>query len=102
MTFFNQKKVVQRDILLSKINKSARHDDIDFNIVKKRVKTLHIPYMFLIFPFNRGITSIFNGGNESNLDNYRYISVLPCFSKMLEKIMHKNKHLNENNLFYIK
>ena len=60
--------------------------------------------MFLIYPFNPGITSIFKGGNESNIDNYSSISVLPCFPKMLEKIMYNRvyKHLNENNLFYIK
>ena len=70
-------------------------------------------YMFLIFPFN-GVFSqtnqklnelpIFKGGNEWGIGNYRPISVLPCFSKMLEKMMCNRvyKHLNENDLLYKK
>ena len=47
---------------------------------------------------------IFKGGNEWGIGNYRPISVLPCFSKMLEKMMYNRvyKHLNENNLLYKK
>ena len=38
------------------------------------------------------------------MTNYQAISVLPCFSKMLERIMHNRlyKCLTENNLLYCK
>ena len=46
------------------------------------------------------VISIFKRGNKWDIDNYRAISVLPCFSKMLWKILYNHvcKHLNENNL----
>ena len=45
------------------------------------------------------ITSIYKGYKE-NIVNYRSISVLPCFSKILERIMYHGLHLylTENNL----
>ncbi|MBY0580901.1 MAG: hypothetical protein K2P53_04385 [Rickettsiales bacterium] len=48
------------------------------------------------------ITPIFKTGDESLITNYRPISVLPVFSKILERIMYNRlfSFLNENNLFY--
>ena len=45
------------------------------------------------------ITSIYKGYKE-NIANYRSISVLPCFSKILERIMYHRLYLylTENNL----
>ena len=50
------------------------------------------------------ITSIYKGGNQENVINNRQISVLPCFSKILERIMYKKLYLylTENNLLYNK
>ena len=72
------------------------------------------PVLFLTFFFQCGtfpdklkiewVTPIFKGSNDWDTWNYRPISVLLCFSKMLEKIMYScvYKYLNENNLFYKK
>ena len=48
------------------------------------------------------VTPIFKVGDENDFGNYRPISVLSCFSKILEKIMYKRlfNHLSEHNLIY--
>ena len=50
------------------------------------------------------VTPIFKSGEETFLNNYRPISVLPCLSKILERIMYNRLYtfLNENNLLYEK
>ena len=49
------------------------------------------------------VTTIFKGGEVSDLGNYHPISVLCCFSKILEKVMYNclYKHLL-NNIIYEK
>ena len=39
---------------------------------------------------------------EKMMTNYKHISVLPCFSKILEKVMYNRSytHLSENNLTF--
>ena len=46
------------------------------------------------------VTSIFKPGKKELLTNYRPISVLSCFSKILERIMYNRvyNYLNDNNL----
>ena len=47
------------------------------------------------------VTPLFSNRRGSNLKrNYKAISVLPCFSKILEKIMTNRlyKHLSDNNV----
>ena len=41
------------------------------------------------------VTPVFKGGDSADLSNYRPISVLPCFSKILERLMYNRlyKHL---------
>ena len=50
------------------------------------------------------ITPIYKGGDKENAVNYRPISVLPRFSKLLERIVYKRLYLysTENNLLYNK
>ena len=50
------------------------------------------------------VTPIFKGDENWNLGNYRPISVLPCFSKTLERIMYNRlyKYLTDNNILYKK
>ena len=80
-----------------KINKSPGLDEICFNVVKKCSGELYDPLKFIfelslekrIFPDDLKIakvTPVFKGGDCSKLRNYRSISVLPCFSKILERI----------------
>ena len=48
------------------------------------------------------VTPVFKSVETSLMTNYRPISVLPCFSKMLERITYNRlqKYLTENNLLY--
>ena len=50
------------------------------------------------------VTPIFELGKNENLTNYRPISVLPCFSKILERIMYSRlyEYLTKNNLLFDK
>ena len=45
---------------------------------------------------------LFKAGDPVNISNYRPMSVLPCFSKMLEKIMYSRlyKYLTEKILYH--
>ena len=98
-----------------KINKSTGYDDISFNVVKKcfgvlRKPLLHIFNLSLqtrIFPDKLKIarvTRLFKGGENYELGNYRPISVLPCFSKILEKIIYNclYNYLTDNSMLYKK
>ena len=50
------------------------------------------------------VTPIFKSGKKELLTNYRPISVLSCFSKILERIMYNRvyNYLNDNNLLFHK
>ena len=50
------------------------------------------------------VTPIFKTGKKELLTNYRPISVLPCFSKILERIMYNQlyTYLDQNNILYKK
>ena len=50
------------------------------------------------------VTPLFKGGENYELANYRPISVLPCFSKIIEKIMYNRlyKYLTDNSMLYKK
>ena len=84
---------------LKKMNKSTRHDDISYNVVSKCFGELctllkHIFDLSFengIFPDSLKIakvTPVHKSGDSSSLSIYRQFSVLPCFSKMLERIMY--------------
>ena len=60
-----------------------------------------------IFPDDLKIAKvirIYKADNISHISNYRPISVLPCFPKMLERIMHNHlqKYLKDQNILYDK
>ena len=48
------------------------------------------------------VTPLFKSGYAENVTNYRPITVLPVFSKILERIMHIRiyKHLRNNNVLF--
>ena len=88
---------------------------MSFNVIKKCFGELCEPLKYLfnlsivkgIFPDDLKIakvTPIYKADNSSNISNYRPISVLPCFSKMLERIMYNRlqKYLKEQNILYEK
>ena len=89
-----------KDAFLSlKINKSSGHDGVSFNVIQKCFGELCESFKYLfnlsivkgVFPDDLKIakvTPIFKADNSSNISNYRPISVLPCFSKMLERIIY--------------
>ena len=50
------------------------------------------------------MTPLFKNGDNVLMDNYRPISVLPCFSKILERIIYNrlSSFFSENNILYKK
>ena len=60
-----------------------------------------------IFPNNMKIAKViplFKSDAEEKLKNYRPISILPVFSKILERVIYNRiySHVSENNLLYEK
>ena len=105
-----------KDALFSlKINKISSVDDVSFNIIKNCFGVLCEPLTYLfqislekgVFPDDLKIaevTPIYKTGDNSDVSNYRPISVLPCFSKILERLMYNRlyKYLKESNILYEK
>ena len=98
-----------------KRNKSPGHDEISSNVIKECGDELFLPLKHIfslslsngIFPDQLKIASvkpIFKSGDHSSLNNYRPISVLPCFSKILERIMYNRlyKFITDKNILYDK
>ena len=96
-----------------KTNKSPGYDGISFNATNNVFDFTVEPLRYIfsnsltqgIFPEEMKITRktpIYKGGDKENTVNYRPISVLPCFSKILKRIMYNRLYLylNENNLLY--
>ena len=50
------------------------------------------------------VTPVFKGSYSADLSNYQLISVLPCFSKILERLMYNRlyKHLSNSKILYPK
>ena len=81
-----------------KINKRSGIDDVSFNIIKKCFGGLCEPLIYLfqlslekgVFPDALKIvkvTPMYKARDNSDISNYRPVSVLPCFSKILERLM---------------
>ena len=79
-------------------------------LLKQVLDLLHRPLLHILTNpckvefFQISFPPLFKKGSDSELGNYRPISILLCFSKILEKIMYNHfyKHLNENNILYKK
>ena len=95
--------------------KSSGFDEINYYIVKQTFNSLLVPLKCIFglslksstLPEKMNIarvTPVFKSGGTSLITNYRPISILPCFSKMLERIMYNrlHKYLTGNNLLYCK
>lgn len=94
-------------------NKSPGFDDVNSNVVKQSKNAIKIPLMHIFnlsllqgyFPGKLKIARVlpvYKTGEMTNVSNYRPISVLPCFSKILERIMYNRFYsfLTANNILY--
>ena len=79
-----------------KTNKSWGCDNINFNVVKKCLQEFseNLMHPFKpslengIFPEKSKVILLFKNGDPENVTKYHLISALPCFSKVLERIMY--------------
>ena len=98
-----------------KRNKAAGYDEIDCNIVIDSYDHIkHQLYKKFQSSFKEGIfpdklkiakvTPLFKSGDSAITGNYRPVSVLPIFSKVLERVMYNRVYLHfiQNDLFYSK
>ena len=97
------------------INKSPGFDGIRFTVFKScfgvlyksLLRVFNLSIVKGIFPDDLKIarvTPVLKGVDEKDLGNYRPLSVLPYFSKILEKIMYNRlcNHFIKNNILYSK
>ena len=118
-TIFAEKSVTEEELKMAffslKSNKTPGYDNINVNVVKKIYEELKTSLMRIfnpalstgIFPDKLKIAKvspIFKNGEKDHLTNYRPISVLPCFSKVLERIMYDRlySNLTENKILFKK
>ena len=82
-----------------KINKASGFDDISSNVIKSSYDELITPIYHIcnislkagIFPNNMKIAKViplFKSDAEEKFKNYRPISILPVFSKILERVIY--------------
>ena len=94
-----------------KPNKSPGYDNISSNVVNETSDIFFTPLKYIfnlslqqgIFPESLKIAKVspvYKKDEEFLLTNYRPISVLPCFSKLLERIIYNRlfKYLSENSI----
>ena len=94
-------------------NGSSGWDNISTKVIKASSSQLIKPLAHIfnlsltscVFPLELKIARvipIFKSGDPSNLSNYRPASVLPVFSKILERLVYTRilTHINERNLLY--
>ena len=98
-----------------KSNKCVGFDEISINVVKQVFDVIQSPLCYIfnvslkhsVFPDKLKIarvTPIFKTGNKFALSHYRPVSILPCFSKLLERVMYNRlyAYLTTNNILYEK
>ena len=96
-------------------HKSARYDEISFNVTKNCFGDLCDPLKYIFnLSFEKGffpdhmkiakLTPVFKGGDSADLSNYHPISVLSCFFKILERLMYNRlyRHLSNSKILYPK
>ena len=70
--------------------KSAGHDDKSARMIKIISEEIIKPLTYIYnLSFETGKIPFFKAKENNLFENYRPISVLTCFSKLLEKLMHK-------------
>ena len=118
-TTLNEKSLTENELDEAfkslKKNKAPGPDGLDVNIIISAYKIIKKPLLKIfndslllgIFPQSMKIakvTPFYKSGKKNLMTNYRPISVLSCFSKILERIMYNRlySYLNDNNLFFQK
>ena len=83
-----------------KISKSTGYDELSVNVIKIVFVNFVIGDRMKI----ANVTPVFEGGDSADLCNNRPISVLSCFSKILERLMYNRlyKHLSNSKILYPK
>ena len=94
-----------------KTKKSSGYDEISFDIIKHVSPSAFKPMRYIfnlsiekgIFPDQFKIAKVtpsFKKGDNALMDNYRPISVFPCFSKILERTIYNRVYsfFSENNI----
>ncbi|XP_065667720.1 uncharacterized protein LOC136088011 [Hydra vulgaris] len=99
-------------VSLLKPNKSSGADDVSSIVIIKPISFIKIPLFNLslkhgVFPENlkcAKVTPIYKTGDPSDVSNYRPISILTCFSKILERVMYNRlfSFLTNNKILYDK
>ena len=102
---------LKREFFSLKPKKTPGYDNIYVNVVKKIYEELKTPLMRIFnLSLSTGIfldklkiakvSPIFKNGKKDLLTNYQLVSVLPCFSKNLERIMYERLYgyLTENKI----
>ena len=92
---------------------SEGHDCVSTKIMKISISEIVSPLLHIFnLSFANGVVPaqmkvakvipIFKNGDSHSLNNYRPVSILPAFSKLLEKIVYIRlyKFMNSNNVFY--
>ena len=103
---------IKREIYKLKSAKSAGHDKVPVRLIKDAADVLYTPLASIFnASFEKGIfpniwkiakvSPIFKSGQKTDLCNYRPISVLSVFSKLLERIVHDQmiSFMKVNGLF---
>ena len=94
-------KKVEVEISQLNENKATGYDDLAPKLVKKISKYTVQPLTYILnqtFPTGvlpkelkiALVTPVFKANERDQFKNYRPISILPCFSKILEKLMYKD------------
>lgn len=92
-------------------NKSPRHDDTGNVIVRKVAAEISLPLSIIfncslstgIVPEHLKVAKVipvYNKDDSEVFSNYRPVSVLPCFSKVLERLMFNRcmEYIDKNNI----
>ena len=108
-----QSPEIQKIINNFKSKSSVGSDNISMKLFKRISNTLVIPLTFIInqslttgiFPNDLKIAKIlplFKKGCDKTFDNYRPISLLPCLSKVIERVVYNQLYsfFESNKLFF--
>ena len=100
-------------IICSLKDSAAGWDDLKSSMIKHIKESITVPLVHIcnrsfvtgIFPSEMKVANvvpIYKSGDEIMFSNYRLVSVLPVFSKLLERLVYNRliSHINDNTLLY--